>query len=82
MKEWAEINYVAAEHGYFEIVKIVSPLMDNPNCNWAGDVLRLFTPIYQASKNGQLEIVKFLVPLSNNLDAEALQLTGGIILML
>ena len=33
-KDWALLNNDAATHGNLEIIKIVSPLMDNPNYNW------------------------------------------------
>ena len=45
-----------------EIVKILAPLIDNPNApNNYGD-----TPIFWAAYNGHTEIVKFLAPLTDN----------------
>ena len=69
---WTLLNWLAAKDGNFEMVKTISPLMDNPNAR-IPKYGATFTPISGASKNGHLEIVKFLVPLSNNLDAKALQ---------
>ena len=87
LKEWARLNHNAAKLGNFEIIKIVSPLLDNPNHSW-GERTRdddtddsddddevMFTPIYSASTNGHLDIVKFLVPLSEKLSAQALEIT-------
>ena len=75
----ARINYDAAERGDFEIIKVVAPLMDNPNSDFTilvggGESIISCTPIYCASKYGHLEIVKFLVPLSDNIAASELQL--------
>ena len=76
LADWARLNCEAAEHGHFEIVKIVSPLMDNPNnCSWTTFYDVIFTPIFKASENGHLDIVKFLVPLSEKLSAQALEIT-------
>ena len=38
LKDWAIINNDAAAHGNLEIIKIVSPLMDNPNYSWLLDI--------------------------------------------
>ena len=47
-----------ASNGYTEIVKILAPLIGNPNApNKFGK-----TPIYWAACNGYTEIVKFLAP--------------------
>ena len=48
-----------------EIVKILSPLTDNPNA--PDDFGR--TPIYYAAKYGYIEIVKILAPLTDNPNA-------------
>ena len=37
-KDWALLNNDAATHGNLEIIKIVSPLMDNPNYSWLLDI--------------------------------------------
>ena len=60
----------AAQHGRLEIVKILAPLMKNPNSlpNFFG-----FTPIFLASTYGHLEIIKFLAPLSDHLTYEAIK---------
>ena len=48
-----------------EIVKILSPLTDNPNAaDEDGE-----TPIYRAACKGHTEIVKILVPLTDNPNA-------------
>ena len=45
-----------------EIVRILAPLMDNPNApDENGD-----TPIHEAALNGHTEIVKILGPLTDN----------------
>ena len=52
---------VLQEWGHTEIVKILTPLTDNPNApNIHGD-----TPIYWAAWNGHSEIVEILVPLTD-----------------
>ena len=51
-------NYLAAQEGHAEIVKILAPLTDNPN---APDEYGI-TPIYWAEHNGHSEIVKILTP--------------------
>ena len=35
---WAILNNEAAAHGNLEIIKIVSPLMENPNSSWLLDI--------------------------------------------
>ena len=75
IKDWAVFNNTAAACGNLEIIKIVSPLMDNPNANWdenGDDRNIMFTPIYSAAINGHLEIVKYLVEhYINNLNLNA-----------
>ena len=74
VKTWVALNFWAAEQGNFEMVKVISPLMENPNATMLWTKYGgAFTTINAAAKNGHLEIVKFLVPLSNNLDAKALR---------
>ena len=47
----------AAKNGHTEIVKILAPLMNNPNTPAR---LNGETPIYVAARNGYTEIVKIL----------------------
>ena len=50
--------FSAASNGHTKIVKILAPLIDNPNAqNMNGD-----TPIHLAASNGHTEIVKILAP--------------------
>ena len=57
--------YWAAYYGHIDIIKILAPLTDNPNCpNKDG-----YTPINLAAKNGHTEIVKILAPLTDNPNA-------------
>ena len=59
--DWSWFMCKAAERGNFEIIKSLSPLMENPNASRSRT--KLFTPIINASRKGHLEIVKFLVSL-------------------
>ena len=57
--------YRAAAHGYTEIVKILTPLSNNPNApDYVGE-----TPIFWAACNGHKEIVKLLAPLTGSPNA-------------
>ena len=59
-----------------EIVKIMAPLIENPNApNEDGN-----TPIHTAAENGHIEIVKILAPLTENPNAPDLYGTTPIIL--
>merc|ERR1712183_738130 len=65
----------AAGKGHLEVVKILAPLLENPNASPYDDEshpLRNWTPIYKASRSGHLEIIKFLAPLSDDLTPEAI----------
>ena len=58
-------NYLAAQEGHAEIVKILAPLTDNPNApDEYGETL-----IYWAAYWGHTEIVKILAPLTANPNA-------------
>ena len=58
--------FIAAELGCLEIIRILAPLVDNPNeqQDTTGT-----TPIQMAAAVGAVEVVKFLAPLANNLNA-------------
>ena len=64
----------AAERGHLEVVKILSPFLENSNASLYDESHQLgnWTPIYRASRGGHLEIIKFLAPLSDNLTTEAI----------
>ena len=47
-----------------DIIKILAPLIDNPNANIHGN-----TPIYWAAYYGHIGVVKILAPLTENPDA-------------
>ena len=51
--------------GYADIIRIMAPLIDNPNAPGENG----WTPIYRAAYNGNTEVVKILAPLTDNPNA-------------
>ena len=63
----------AVKRGHLEVVKILAPLMENPNTSFYDESgMDKWTPIYRASRGGHLKIIKFLVPLSDTLTTKAI----------
>ena len=58
-----------AQHGNLEMMKVVSPLLENPNLqdpdNHRNNHGNYFTPFSSASQHGQLKIIKFLEPFTD-----------------
>ena len=63
--DWPMLMKLLARNGNLNMIKVLSPLLSNPDARKSKIDLR---PTYFASKYGHLEIVKFLAPLSENND--------------
>ena len=67
-----------AKHGHLKMMKVISPLLDNPNLQNPNDLGKVyennFTPFNRASEYGQLKIIKFLEPFT---DINAIQIAIG-----
>ena len=59
--DWPSIMRSLAKDGNLNMIKVLSPLLSNPDAPVFNHDL---TPIYYASRFGHLEIVKFLAPLA------------------
>ena len=65
-KGWSPIHEAATRNGSSEVIKILAPLMENPNSKTFEDE---DTPIMIAAKYGHLEVIKFLAPLTDDPNA-------------
>ena len=66
--------YLAAKNGHTEIVKILAPMINDPNpsvfINREYDKVGRCTPIHIAAVNGHADVIEILAPLVGNLEAD------------
>ena len=75
--DWAFLMEFLAKRANLNMIKVISPLLSNPNACLPMFLGTKFeskeTPIHYAAWNGHLQIIKFLAPLSDNFTVNVLQ---------